>query len=51
MANAVCAAMDTLEFKEIVGTIAGDDTIFIACSSESEAQALTYELKKYISKK
>lgn len=51
MAQAVCAAMDPLEFKGIVGTIAGDDTIFIACSSDITAQELTAELKKLASRK
>ena len=48
MAQAVCAAMDPLEFKGIVGTIAGDDTIFIACVSDIATQELTIELKKLI---
>lgn len=48
LAQAVCAAMDPLEFKGIAGTIAGDDTIFIACVSDSAAQELTIELKKLL---
>ncbi|MEW9123615.1 MAG: arginine repressor [Thermotaleaceae bacterium] len=28
-ANAACAAIDALDIRDIVGTIAGDDTIFI----------------------
>lgn len=48
MAQAVCAALDSTEYKAVVGTIAGDDTIFIACRSEELAVSLTEELKKLI---
>ena len=30
MAMAVCAALDAIDYQEIVGTIAGDDTIMCA---------------------
>ena len=30
-ANAACVALDGLHFQGVVGTIAGDDTIFTAC--------------------
>ena len=29
MANAVCASIDAMEFKEVLGSIAGDDTIIV----------------------
>ena len=48
MANAVCAAMDQMGFEEVVGTIAGDDTIFMAIRSEDKAilvQSKLMELK------
>lgn len=44
MANAVCAALDSIGNDAIVGTIAGDDTIFIACRSDGLAQQLTESL-------
>ena len=50
MANAVCAAMDSTENQAIVGTIAGDDTIFVACRDDGAAEALTDSLKQYITK-
>ena len=31
MAMAVAAALDSMENSEIMGTIAGDDTIFLCC--------------------
>ncbi len=37
MANAVCAAMDQIHFDGVVGTIAGDDTIFMAILTEQQA--------------
>ncbi|MCI1964749.1 MAG: arginine repressor [Oscillospiraceae bacterium] len=48
MANAVCAAMDTLQWDNIVGTLSGDDTIFILVKDESAAEQLTSELKKFV---
>ena len=46
MANAACAAMDNLEIENIVGTLAGDDTIFVLCRDERSAG----EFKEYIEK-
>lgn len=40
MAMAVAAALDALKFPEIVGCIAGDDTIFVAVRSADKTQAL-----------
>ena len=37
MAMAVAAAIDAMKFKEIVGSIAGDDTIMIALKTTEEA--------------
>ena len=50
MASAVCASLDSTENREIVGTIAGDDTIFIACRTNESAAVLTESLKQYIVK-
>lgn len=40
MAMAVAAALDALKFLELVGCIAGDDTIFAAVRSVEETRAL-----------
>jgi len=48
MAQAVCAALDSLGREGIVGTLAGDDTIFIAMRSENNAISLVTEFKKLI---
>lgn len=46
MAQGVCAAIDSIEWDGMLGTIAGDDTIFIVTSTSSRAASLTSELKK-----
>ena len=48
MAMAVAAAVDVMENTEIVGTIAGDDTIFCALRSEAKAIRLIERLKNEI---
>ena len=48
MANAVCATMDSLQWDSIVGTLAGDDTIFILAKDESTAERLYSELKEFV---
>ena len=40
MAMAAAAALDALKFPEVVGCIAGDDTIFVATHTLEEARAL-----------
>ncbi len=46
MANAACAAMDNLDIDNVVGTLAGDDTIFVLCRDEQSA----CDFKQYIEK-
>ncbi len=36
-AQAACAALDSINLKNVAGTIAGDDTIFILCYTPSDA--------------
>lgn len=43
-AHLVGVALDNSGFAEIVGTICGDDTIFVACGSAAEGEALTSKL-------
>lgn len=45
MANAVCATIDNISWNGLVGTIAGDDTIFLLLRSEHNAE----ELAAYLS--
>ena len=45
-ANAACAAIDALDVKELVGTIAGDDTIFILARDSAMVEDLVEQFKK-----
>lgn len=45
MAMAVAAALDEMDMPEIVGSIAGDDTIFCAVRSSREADAVLKKIK------
>ncbi len=44
-AQAACAAIDALCISEVLGTIAGDDTIFILCRNERAAQNTKREIE------
>ena len=46
LANAACAVLDEQKFGFVVGTIAGDDTIFALTRSENHAVQLIEHLKK-----
>lgn len=50
MAMAVAASLDALRMNEIVGCIAGDDTIFCAIKSEKEAKVVMDKLTDMLSK-
>lgn len=45
MAQAVCTSIDAAEFDEVVGSIAGDDTIFLAVKSYEKAVSVASRLK------
>ena len=45
---AVATALDAMKFQEIVGCIAGDDTIFLAVRTVEETQELTEKLHSLI---
>ena len=49
-ANAAAEAIDTTNFPEIVGTIAGDNTIFMAISSKEAVPALMEQFHEMTSK-
>ncbi len=50
MAQAVCAKLDVIELENIVGTLAGDDTIFILMRTEADARLITKEFSAIITK-
>ncbi len=50
MAMAVAAALDHLSLQEIVGTIAGDDTIFMAVRNEESAKRLCEKIETLVAR-
>lgn len=50
MAMAVAAAIDAMKFKEIVGCIAGDDTLMMAVRTVEETQNLMSKIHAMIEK-
>lgn len=48
MANAACAAIDAMEWDGVVGTLAGDDTIFVLCRNEDCAAVFVSDLERMI---
>jgi len=46
-ANALAAALDTSGLADVVGTLAGDDTVFVAASSDREAKSLLGRLTTF----
>ena len=48
MANAVCAALDSMQMQEIVGSIAGDDTIMCAIRTVDDTTALMKKIRKIV---
>ncbi|MBO4693279.1 MAG: arginine repressor [Clostridia bacterium] len=47
MASSVCVAVDSVFSGRMLGTIAGDDTIFIIAKSAEDARSLADELKSF----
>ncbi len=48
MAQAVAATIDSLGWNDIVGTIAGDDTIMVVCRAEKIAEDLMDKLTRMV---
>lgn len=48
MANAACASIDAMHWEGIVGTLAGDDTIFVLCRDEEKTAAFCETLLKLV---
>ena len=48
LANAACATFDIMNPDSVVGTIAGDDTVFILTRSEADAKGLCEKIKKML---
>ena len=48
LAGAVCAAIDAMKFQEMVGSIAGDDTIICIIRDDEEAVKIMKKLRKIV---
>ena len=48
MASSACVALDKLYSEVVLGSLAGDDTIFAITKSDHDSEILTRELKKLI---
>lgn len=46
LANAACAVVDDRNFPTVMGSIAGDDTVFILTKTENHAVQLMTDLKR-----
>lgn len=44
LASAACSAIDGMEIKDLVGTLAGDDTAFLAMRNTESAKAFCEEI-------
>ena len=45
-ANSVALVIDKLHIKEVLGTVAGDDTLLIVTKNNSDAEKIVKILKK-----
>ena len=48
MASAVCAAIDAMKMREIVGSIAGDDTIMSAIRTVDDTYAVMKKIRRIV---
>lgn len=48
MAQGACTCLDMMDCQNVIGTLAGDDTIFVITKSEADAKALTEMLSGLI---
>ena len=48
MANAACEVFDALKWKNVVGTLSGDDTFLIVARSERDAKTICAELTHHL---
>ena len=48
-ANAACEAIDSLDFPHIVGSLAGDNTVFLVCDDPKNTASLVRQFEKMLS--
>lgn len=48
LANAACSTLDSMDIPHLVGTIAGDDTAFLAMKDNAAAEHFCLEIEKLL---
>ena len=48
LANGACSALDGMEIEGLVGTLAGDDTAFLAMKDNASAMNLYKEIEELL---
>lgn len=48
MAQSACLAMDELRLEGVVGSLAGEDTVFLLCRGEAQMMAVQEEIRQYV---
>ena len=48
LASAACSAIDSMQLSGLVGTLAGDDTAFLAMRDSAAAMALYHEIEELL---
>lgn len=51
MANAACQVFDSMQWKNVLGSLSGDDTFLVVARSERDAKNICAELERYIVRK
>jgi transcriptional regulator of arginine metabolism len=47
-ANAACEAIDSLDFEHVLGTVAGDNTLFLVVDDAENAPALAKQFESLL---
>lgn len=48
LASAACEALDSMRIETLVGSLAGDNTVFLALRTNEDAQKLVEDIKKIL---
>ena len=48
LASAAGSALDAMKINVVLGTLAGDDTIFVVCENQQKTDNLVSDFKKYL---
>ena len=49
MANAVAAALDGMDIPDLVGSLAGDDTVILIMRTNADAEEFRVEMRQMLS--